>query len=125
MRAATPDLTIAPDLIARATAYVAERAGDLVGVYVLSIEGGQPTLRDLWVDPPAIGTGVGSALWRHMLSEARRLGHAAVRIESDPHAEAFYAKMGARRVGFVASTVVPGRELPLMIADTSGALKQY
>jgi GNAT superfamily N-acetyltransferase len=121
MRAALPELTIAPDLIARATVNVAERAGDLVGVYVLSLEDGGPTLRDLWVNPPAIGTGVGSALWRHMLLEARRLGYAAVRIESDPNAEAFYVRKGARRVGVVLSTVVAGRELPLMTVDVPGA----
>jgi hypothetical protein len=50
----------------------------------------------------------------HMLEEARRFGYPTVRIQSDPNAEGFYAKMGARRIGFVESTVSQGRVLPLM-----------
>jgi predicted N-acetyltransferase YhbS len=73
-----------------------------------------PTLRDLWVDPPAIGTGIGARLWTHMLEQARRLGYRAVRITSEPNAEGFYARMGARRIGSVESRVVKGRMLPLM-----------
>jgi hypothetical protein len=38
-----------------------------------------------------------------MLAQARQRAYRVVRIESDPHAEGFYSKMGARRVGFVES----------------------
>jgi GNAT superfamily N-acetyltransferase len=115
MAAAAPELVITDEVIDRAAAcYLAERGGEVVGVYVLSVEDEKPTLRDLWVEPGAIGTGVGALLWRHMRDAARGLGFRVVRIESDPHAEAFYVRMGARRVGTSASKIMPGRFLPLL-----------
>jgi GNAT superfamily N-acetyltransferase len=114
MERAAPDLEITPELIEGATAFVAETGTDVVGFYVLASADGVPMLRDLWVEPGAIGTGVGARLWAHMLEQARRLGYRAVRIQSEPNAEGFYVKMGARRVGFAESTVVKGRMLPLM-----------
>jgi len=117
MAAAAPELTISAELIATAAVHVAETDGEVRGVYVLSIEEGRPTLRDLWVDPAAMGTGVGTRLWRHMRGEARARGYAAVRIASDPHAEPFYLRMGARRVGVIPSTVLAGRSLPLLEID--------
>jgi GNAT superfamily N-acetyltransferase len=114
MERAAVDLEITPELIEGATAFVAESGTDVVAFYVLAVVDGVPMLRDLWVDPAAIGNGVGAQLWTHMLEQARRLGYRAVRIQSEPNAEGFYVKMGARRVGSVESTVVEGRMLPLM-----------
>ena len=113
MEAAVHELTIEVAHMESGGVFVAERDDVRIGFYYVSVEEGRPTLRDLWVEPALIGTGVGSVLWRHMLGEAGRRGYAVVRIESDPNAAAFYAKMGARRVGSVASTVVAGRVLPL------------
>jgi GNAT superfamily N-acetyltransferase len=114
MQSAVPELTITPSIIERHVVFLAESGGLVLGFYVLSEEQGLPLLRDLWVDPSAIGTGLGRQLWRHMLGQARERAYRVVRIESDPHAEGFYAKMGARRVGVVESKVVAGRALPLM-----------
>ena len=44
---------------------------------------------------------------------AAALGVTALSIESDPHAEGFYLRLGARRIGEVPSTL-PGRVLPLL-----------
>jgi GNAT superfamily N-acetyltransferase len=68
----------------------------------------------LFVDPPAIGTGVGRALLDDALRYAARRGWSSLRIESDPDAEGFYLAHGARRVGTVPSGSVAGRELPLL-----------
>jgi GNAT superfamily N-acetyltransferase len=114
MERAAADLEITPELLEGATAFVAEIGTDAAGFYVLAVADGVPMLRDLWVDPAAIGAGIGARLWTHMLEQARRLGYRAVRIQSEPNAEGFYVKMGARRVGSVESTVVKGRMLPLM-----------
>jgi len=114
MERAAPELEITPEVIESTTAYVAESGAVVVGFYVLAFVDGVPMLRDLWVDPPAIGTGVGVQLWTHMLEQARRLGYRTVRIHSEPNAEGFYVKMGARRVGFAESCVIKGRMLPLM-----------
>jgi GNAT superfamily N-acetyltransferase len=113
MAAATRELTIAPELIERATCFVAERSA-VVGFYVLAVEDDVPMLLDLWVDPAAMRSGIGSALFEHMVGQAQALAYRRVRIESDPNAEPFYRAMGARHVGTVASKVVPGRTLPLM-----------
>ena len=91
---------------------VAERDGALIGYYKLA---GQPPvgeLADLFIDPSAIGAGVGSRLLRHALDLARRLGLHILTIDADPNAEAFYRRAGAVRVGSVASGSIPGRELP-------------
>jgi predicted N-acetyltransferase YhbS len=112
MEAARVDMQVSADLIARAVAIVAERGAELLGFYVLSVEPEGPTLRDLWVEPAAIGTGIGALLWKHMLAAARSEGFRTVRIVSDPNAAGFYRRMGARAAGEVASCVIPGRMLP-------------
>jgi hypothetical protein len=117
MERAAGEMMIAAELLgAAAAAFVAQReaAVEVLGFYVLCLENGVPTLRDLWIEPVAIGTGVGRRLWMHMLGEARRLRFPAVRIVSEPNAQGFYAKMGARTVGEVESPVVKGRMLPVM-----------
>jgi GNAT superfamily N-acetyltransferase len=115
MAAAAEDLAITPELLARAAAcFVAESDAEMLGVYVLSIEEHGPTLRDLWVEPRAIGTGVGALLFEHMRRAARERGFRRVCIVSDPHAEGFYLRMGAHRAGEVESKVQAGRMLPLL-----------
>ena len=93
MERAASDLQVTPAVIEEAKAFVAESGKVIVGFYVL-------------VEPSAIGTGVGAQLWTHMLEQARGLGYRAVRIHSEPNAEGFYLKMGARRIGSVESSVV-------------------
>jgi GNAT superfamily N-acetyltransferase len=117
MERAAVDLEITAELLERATAFVAQGDLDVLGFYVLTLENGPPTLRDLWIDPVAIGKGLGRRLWTHMLGEARSLAYPVVRIVSEPNAQEFYAKMGARTVGSVESPIVKGRMLPLMEMD--------
>ena len=68
----------------------------------------------LFVDPPAIGSGVGRVLIDDALRYAARLGWSTLLVQSDPGAEGFYAAHGARRIGTVPSGSVPGRVLPLL-----------
>lgn len=77
-------------------------------------EGATRVLEHLWVAPTHIGTGIGRRLVAHATERLRAEGVRTVRIESDPNAEGFYVKMGARRVGEVASTPA-GRTLPLLV----------
>jgi GNAT superfamily N-acetyltransferase len=74
----------------------------------------------LFVEPAAIGTGVGRALLRDALARAREAGLAELVIESDPDAVPFYRAHGAEPVGtrIVAAT---GRELPLLLARSAPA----
>ena len=58
-----------------------------------------------------------------MESGAAALGFQSLEIESDPKAEGFYLRMGARRVG-AALTELEGerRELPILVCESAGRL---
>ena len=72
-----------------------DAAGNVVGtVRLWDVDaGGRKALLlgPLAVDPALKGAGVGSALMRHALAEARRLGHGAVLLVGDPD---YYARFG-------------------------------
>jgi GNAT superfamily N-acetyltransferase len=109
------DLTITAEEIATAAVYVLVRADGIAGFYTLKpVNNGAAELDDLFVDPTAIGTGVGRRLWQHAIDMATELGHSELLIQSDPYAEGFYLAMGAERIGERESTVAPGRMLPLL-----------
>ncbi|HUF91881.1 MAG TPA: GNAT family N-acetyltransferase [Candidatus Limnocylindria bacterium] len=107
-------LTLTPGFIARHPVYAARAGGDIVGVYALTGAGATRVLEHFWVAPAHIGTGIGRRLLAHATTRLRAEGVTALRIESDPHAEGFYLKAGARRVGEVPSTPA-GRTLPLLV----------
>lgn len=113
-----PQLTLSPEQIASSPVFVARVAAELAGVYALGVDGRNATLEHLWVDPGFIGRGVGRALFEHACAEAARLGCAALQIDSDPYAEAFYVGLGAVRVGAVPAPVAgQSRELPRLRID--------
>jgi GNAT superfamily N-acetyltransferase len=111
-------LTIRADFIAANVAWCATEDARAVGFYVLTNESDGLHLDHLWIAPPAMGRGIGRALFDHAIEQARGLGGRVLEIESDPNAEGFYKRMGARRVG-VTVTNIEGqrRELPLLRYD--------
>ena len=115
LAACRDDLTLSPDEIATSTVYVFDAGDTPSGFYRLVVQDdGVAALDDLFVEPAAMGQGVGKRLWRHAVSTARKLGCSEMVWQSDPQAEGFYLAMGARRAGDSESTVTPGRMLPLM-----------
>jgi GNAT superfamily N-acetyltransferase len=115
LAACRDDLTLSADDIANAAVYVFEDGDAVLGFYRLLLHNdGLAELDDLFVEPAAMGQGVGKRLWQHAVAMARTLGGAEIVFQSDPQAEGFYLAMGARRAGESASTVMPGRMLPLM-----------
>lgn len=116
MRLWTADLTVREEFVSGHPVYVAVRAASLVGFYALSRDGDRCELEHMWVDPPHMGSGIGTRLFDHATATARSLGGATLRIASDPNAEGFYRRMGARRVGEVASAPA-GRMLPVLTFD--------
>jgi GNAT superfamily N-acetyltransferase len=108
------DLTVTPGFIARHPVYCAMRGSRAVGFYALSGTGAQRELEHMWVSPRHIGTGVGRALFTHLVERLGALGVTRLRVASDPNAEGFYRAMGGRRIGTVASTPA-GRYLPLFV----------
>lgn len=113
LAAVAPYLRVTPDAIAKGHATVAQDGrGNVVGICQIAPDGHGGTLDLLFIEPSAIGMGVGRALFEHAKAQLRALGHTAMTILSDPDAEPVYLHMGARRVEMRASGVFPGRELP-------------
>lgn len=92
------ELTIAPEELTARRIVVAEDDTAVLGV--TSLEGRPPdgVLGLLFVEPSAIGGGIGRTLYAHVLDTARELGFKRLTIDSDPHAEPFYRALGARPV---------------------------
>ena len=107
------ELTLTPDRCASGTVRVCE---DDVVLGLHGLVGGPPEaeLDLLYVDPLRLGRGVGRALLHDAVATARAQGVTSLRIEADPHAEAFYRHAGAVRTGSVPSGSIPGRSLPLL-----------
>lgn len=97
------DLTLTAELIRDHPVYAAWVDGEIVGCYALATgEAGDPhqwSLEHMWVDPKAIGRGVGGALFDHLVEIARAGGATSILILSDPNAVGFYEHVGAEHVG--------------------------
>jgi GNAT superfamily N-acetyltransferase len=115
MAACRAELTVDAEMMVRRPTLVAVAAdGGIVGYAALDGVPPRGELAALFVDPPAIGQGVGRLLYEHAVALARTLGHHTLTIDADPYAEPFYLAMGAVRIGATPSGSIPGRELPLM-----------
>jgi len=114
LRDCRDDLTVTPELISSSPVFVIEEEGSVAGFYSLSGEGTEVELLHLFVEPWAVGRGYGKLLFEHALATARANNFELLVIGSDPFALGFYEAMGARRIGEVASSVRPGRMLPLL-----------
>lgn len=102
------DLTLDQAYIQSHIVYAIRDQDRLAGFYgLVPLNAGEHRweLDHLWVVPAAMGRGLGRALFRHAADQARRVGARRLRILSDPHAESFYRRMGARTVGRVDATI--------------------
>lgn len=112
------ELTVSDADLAHYPAYVIDDSERIIGFYML-----QPRTRSeveltfLFVEPDEIGRGIGGNLMRHAISTASNLEFETMLIQGDPHADAFYRAMGARKIGTRPSESIPGRELPLYRID--------
>jgi GNAT superfamily N-acetyltransferase len=105
------ELTLKGPELAGRRAAVAERDGDVVGFVTLEGEPPQGVLGMMFVEPCAIGQGVGRLLFTHAVETAEALGFSRFTIDADPNAEPFYEAMGGVPVGRVPSGSIPGRTL--------------
>jgi len=123
MRRSAIALGVVPSMIEGGYVLVAEdEHADLVGVAAIqktAIEG-KFDLARLFVEPSAMGTGVGRSLFEAVVKLVATEGGTCLEILSDPFAETFYRRLGAARIGEAPSDAIPGRLLPLLefaIAD--------
>jgi GNAT superfamily N-acetyltransferase len=70
-------------------------------------------LDDLWVEPGAMGGGIGTGLFRFAAERARELGARTMEWEAEPNAIGFYERMGGRYVRDSEPSEF-GRILPVM-----------
>ena len=120
-------LTITPEFIDANEVYLAISGDEVAGFYAI-VEVGPPNaggsspgkaeLEHMWVKPDHIGTGIGKELLIHAIETATFLDAAALEISSDPNAEGFYKRMGAKRIGEITSEIEgQPRTLPHLSID--------
>ena len=111
-------MTVRADFINANETYAAVVDGRTVGFYALCRAGDKLRLEHLWVLPDAMSQGVGRALFAHAVERGKALGYWAMEIESDPNAEGFYQRLGARRIGMrIAELEDQRRELPVLVYE--------
>lgn len=111
------EFRVSPGFIEAHHVICAEKDGEVVGFAAVCEENGAFELEHLWVRPDRMREGVGRVLLGDIIDHLRSAGVTTMRIVSDPHAEEFYLKLGARRVGEKESTKRPGRFLPVLVLD--------
>lgn len=112
------ELTVEPEFISSHETYAALRGGHILGFYALRRKGEGLDWLHLWVLPEAMGRGIGRSLFLHALGRVKALGYRKLQIESDPNAEVFYQRMGARRIGLsVREVEQQRRELPILVYE--------
>jgi GNAT superfamily N-acetyltransferase len=94
-------LTLTSASIAANPTYALVSEEGILGFFALKLRGAEAQLDHLWVRPCAIGRGLGRRLFEFAEDVAGAAGAKALRVESDPHAEKFYIRMGATRCGVV------------------------
>jgi GNAT superfamily N-acetyltransferase len=114
MEAVAPDMALTPEDIEADHVEVLESEHGLVGFLRLQRRPDEAWLEDLFIDPQAVRKGHGQRLFERAAELSRVWGYAVMRFESDPYAEPFYLALGAERAGLSASSLIPGRALPLM-----------
>jgi GNAT superfamily N-acetyltransferase len=117
MEACRRELSFDPHDLRSSHIAVAVRGGDVVGVAQVKAAGNEADLAKLFVEPAAIRSGVGQALFAWALETARTQGASRLIIEADPDAAPFYRRLGAREAGLAPSGSIAERMLPKLVLD--------
>jgi GNAT superfamily N-acetyltransferase len=98
-------LTLNPGYIVSNPTYCLVADGAFIGFFALVLKDKEAFLDHLWVMPTELGKGAGRRLFEFAEDLARTAGAATLKVESDPHAEGFYIRMGAKRFGEVSAAM--------------------
>jgi predicted N-acetyltransferase YhbS len=111
-----PELTFTREYVSANEVFVATIDDEPVGVAVLHLSADGGSLEHVWIAPAHQGCGIGGRLVRRALSAATAHGLRTLTVASDPHAEAFYLKLGAQRTGSEPAPMPgsPERFLPVL-----------
>ena len=123
MRLCVPALTLSEASIAQGRVLVAlDDAGRMAGTVSVGCDGDDAELALMFVEPAAMGDGVGRALFEAAVRLARKFDYRRMTILADINAAPFYERMGARFLRNAPSDAIPGRVLPFYEYDlTAGA----
>ncbi|WP_435232554.1 GNAT family N-acetyltransferase [Streptomyces althioticus] len=114
MASCREELTVRPSEVGERRTALAERDGRVLGFTTVDGQPPEGAVGMMFVDPEALGQGIGRALFAYALGSARDAGFRRLTIDADPNAESFYRAMGAVRIGETPSGSIPGRVLPLL-----------
>jgi len=118
MELCVPSLTVHEESIAAGRVLVAaEGDGPPLALAEIRGEGETVELQEMFVDPPAIGSGLGRTMFEAAAALARGLGAQRMAILADLNAARFYERMGARFLRNEPSDAIPGRFLPFYEYD--------
>jgi GNAT superfamily N-acetyltransferase len=120
MEACRRELSFDPLELRSTSIVVAEEHGRIVGVAQVKVIRKQADLLKLFVEPTALRSGVGKALFVWACGRAASMGADELVIEADPDAGPFYRRMGAEDRGLVPSGSIAGRMLPKLVKDLRG-----
>ena len=121
------DLTITSEFISNNEVFVATIDDTIAGCCALVTSNGLAELEHMWIDPKQMGKGIGRALFKHTERRALGLGFSMLELSADPHAEVFYERMGAKRIGdipadmFGQSRVLPRMRVEFGVPPSGGA----
>jgi GNAT superfamily N-acetyltransferase len=110
------ELTISADYIGKNEVYIYEAGHEIVGYYSIVtlpedlVVSGITLRKGFWlehmfIDPPHIGKGIGTKLFRHLRNRCEENGINELGILADPNSRGFYEKMGCRYIGEYPSTI--------------------
>jgi len=117
MEACRGELSFGPSELETTAIALAEINGEPVGVAQVIVVDGEADLLKLFVEPKALRSGTGKALFVWAIEAAKKLGATRMTIDADPEAAPFYRRMGACDIGQAPSGSVPGRMLPRLVMN--------
>ena len=115
MEACRAELSLHPRDLEDSRIAIAASGDRVVGVAQVRITGSEADLAKLFVEPSAMRSGIGMALFAWARDTAREMGASSMTIEADPDAAPFYRRFGARDAGLVRSGSIAGRMLPRLV----------
>ena len=116
MRLSWRSLQVEPAAIEGGRAFVGvdERDRPLGVTNCALLDSDEVDLVHLFVEPDAIGRGVGRSLFAAAVAWTRAQARHTLVIVSDPNAVGFYRRVGALDAGWAPSEAVPNRLLPVL-----------
>jgi len=114
LEAAFPLLQISEEHLKDQSYWGLMNENEFIGIFSFSESLDDVLLDHFWISPEYIGKGQGRILWNHAALLAMERGYMEFKIFSDPPAEPFYLKMGARKIGEKPSRISSGPVFPIL-----------